>query len=61
MRDEVLSQFTGGQWLAAAMIVFLVVFMVFTLWTYRKSAKKFYRRMARMPLDGGKQNDEKRV
>jgi cbb3-type cytochrome oxidase subunit 3 len=61
MREEALSQFTGGSWLTAAMIIFLLVFIVFAVWTYRKSAKRFYERMARMPLDGGKHNDEERI
>ena len=57
MREEVLSQFTGGNWLAAAFVVFFVVFVAFVAWTYRRSGKKFYQRMARMPLDEGDTND----
>jgi cbb3-type cytochrome oxidase subunit 3 len=57
MRDEALSQFPGGAWTAAAMVIFFVLFIVFVLWTYRKSGREFYKRMARMPFDG-RDNDE---
>ena len=57
MREEVLSQFTGGNWLAAAFVIFFVVFVAFVAWTYRRSGKRFYQHMARMPLDEGDPND----
>lgn len=57
MREEVFSQFTGGHWMIATMFAFMIVFVVFAVWTFRKSGKGFYQRMARMPLDGG-DNDE---
>jgi cbb3-type cytochrome oxidase subunit 3 len=57
MRDEALSQFTGGGWMTAAMIIFIVLFVVFAAWTWRRSAKHYYERMARMPLDRGGHND----
>jgi cbb3-type cytochrome oxidase subunit 3 len=57
MREEVISQFTGGNWLVAAFVIFFVVFVAFVAWTYRRSGKSYYQRMARMPLDEGDTND----
>jgi cbb3-type cytochrome oxidase subunit 3 len=57
MRDEVLSQFTGGNWLVAALVIFFAVFIAFVAWTYRRSGREYYQRMARMPLDEGDTND----
>jgi len=34
-----------------ALFLFLSTFVGIVLWTYRKSARKFYEDMARLPLD----------
>ena len=58
MRENALSQYTGGHWNAIALIIFVVLFAGFVLWTYRRSARNYYKKMARLPLDDENRLDE---
>jgi len=57
MRDDALSQYAGGHLNAIALIIFIVLFAAFVLWTYRRSARKYYQEMARLPLDEEDRDD----
>lgn len=51
MIKEVLSQLNWGLWQASALIIFMVVMVLVSVWAYRPNAKKTYEALASRPLD----------
>ncbi len=51
MIKEVLAQLNWGLWQASALIIFMVVMVLVSAWTYRPNAKKTYEALASRPLD----------
>jgi cbb3-type cytochrome oxidase subunit 3 len=55
MIDQVIANMPESKAKTIAMLIFLVLFVIIVIRTYRRSRKKHYERMARLPLeDGGK-------
>jgi len=51
MLREGLALFSDTGLALVALFLFLATFLGVVLWTYRKSARKYYEDMARLPLD----------
>ena len=51
MLQEGLSYFSDTHLTIVALFSFIVTFAGIVAWTYRKSARKYYDDMARLPLD----------
>lgn len=57
MIDQIVANMPESKAKLVAMFIFLVLFIAIVIRTYRRSRKKYYDRMARLPLDEGG-NDE---
>ena len=59
MLREALSFFTNTEWTVIGLVLFFVTFVAIVAWTYRRSARKFYRDMAHLPLDERRSDGDK--
>jgi cbb3-type cytochrome oxidase subunit 3 len=50
MKQAVLSHWDHPLWPVAALIMFVLCFVAYTYWTYRKDNKKFYEEASLIPL-----------
>jgi cbb3-type cytochrome oxidase subunit 3 len=51
MFREALTDFEWTEWSVAALVLFFVVFVGIVIWAYRRSARKHYEYMSKLPLD----------
>jgi len=58
MLEQVVANMPESRARLVAMIIFLAAFVGIALWTYRKSGRKHYEEMARLPLDERFTHDE---
>ena len=57
MHREALAQFDAIYLSILAFFLFFLTFLGIFVFTYRKSAKKHYEKMARLPLNEGNSDD----
>jgi len=57
MFREAMSQFSQIHLTIIAFFLFFACFIGIAFFTYRKSAREYYERMARLPLDEGNSNE----
>jgi hypothetical protein len=53
MKSEALINFPLITLTIIAMVLFLSVFVVAVVWTFRKDSKKLYSKIEALPLEGG--------
>ncbi len=58
MHKEVLSKFDQTWLPLTALVIFLVCFIAYTYWTFKKSNREFYENASLMPLDEGVKNEQ---
>jgi len=51
MKQEALSNYSEIHLIILAFFIFLITFFVITVWTYRKSGKSHYQKLAQLPLE----------
>jgi len=51
MLERVVENMPGSPAKVVAMLFFFVAFVGIVIWTYRKSGRKHYEEMAKLPLD----------
>jgi len=51
MLEQVIANMPESRAKLVAMLIFLVLFVVITGWTFRRSGKQHYEEMAKLPLD----------
>jgi cbb3-type cytochrome oxidase subunit 3 len=59
MKQQVLSHWDLPWLPVSALIIFLVCFIAYVIWTFRKANKKRYERAASLPLEEGEKGRDK--
>lgn len=59
MKQEVLSLFPSTHLTLIALLIFIIFFVGLLIWVFRKSAKKRYQKMAKLPLSQSDSNGER--
>ena len=58
MLDQVVANMPESKAKLIAMVIFLILFVIIVVRTYRGSRKKHYERMANLPLEDGGNNEQ---
>ncbi|MFA6236360.1 MAG: cbb3-type cytochrome c oxidase subunit 3 [Bacteriovorax sp.] len=59
MHKEVLSRFDLPWIPMSALIIFLVCFLIYVYWTFKKENKSFYESSSHIPLTDGVEHEQK--